>query len=77
MSPQRLSGTWVQAEGRKWRAIGQGTMAYAGTQSGEQRQVAEAGGGRMWTPSRWTEFHTRIGGRDQVKKRNDTKKNGY
>ena len=69
-TPQELTGTWEQAEGRKGGSTqSQDTAADVGTRSELQRRAAEAGGWRVWATFRWTALCARRRGGDRVQAR--------
>ena len=71
-TPKGPTGTWAQAEGGK--GGGEWTRDVAeesGTQCGDQRQSAEAGGWGVGKKSRWTMIHDRKECEEQVKERGE------
>ena len=78
LTPQGLTGTWVQAEGGKGGSALSHEMATdAGMRSGENGRVVEAWGWWVQETSRWVALYTGIGGGEQMKNERGLTITGY
>ena len=75
-TPQGPTGTWYQDDGGNGGRTDVGMAADADMWLREQRRAAEAGGWRVWSPSRWTMLRSKRGGGERVWKRSVIKKRG-